>query len=136
MNIRKSIFLSLLSVILFSTTGCSVETEDIPGVYFVQYEWGSEVLKIFSDNTYEQSVYILENDNVKNFGTWKHDISRREILLYNYIPVSTPIGRFNQNYIKHEPIRGLYLLRRKKGETILKFHPDIRLAFRKVKDVL
>ena len=134
MIIKKGISLSLLSVILFSATGCSVETEDIPGVYSVQYEWGNEVIKIFSDNTYEQSVDILENDSVKNSGTWKHNVSRNEILLYDYIPVSNPIGRFNQDYLKQGPIRGLYLLRRKGGETILRFHPDISLSFKRVKD--
>ncbi len=82
---RNLIFLLLICPLI---SGCSKpEEKDLIGTYEAKYSYGTEILTLNSDKTYEQTFQSYKEKNLKNSGSWDYDAATSRVRLTNIMAV-------------------------------------------------
>ena len=96
--------LSVLLVVILVLVGCGrVDVDELPGTYFVEYEFGSEMLSLERDGEYVQYVTVGDSSTLHR-GRWSYDSDSRAVILVDALLARGDFGTLNPSW--RSPAKG------------------------------
>jgi hypothetical protein len=125
---RKSLPLLLLCVVC----GCDdiyssrvVSSNELPGNYVAEYQFGREELVMRADCAFVQSVTLRGRTNVASAtGTWKFDTKSQMITFFNLLPVRNLYDNFNPLFSEQTNSLTVHRVGTLNGIIVIGLDPD------------
>lgn len=116
MNIR----LALISLLIFA--GCSKQPAPsgalVVGSYTGVYKEGGELLELFKNNTFRQTLSFATAANYKNEGTWS--LADSAIVFDGFIYVVPPVNsQMVIPRVKTDNVRGLWMATKEASQIVI-----------------